>query len=274
MLDHFKVVRLVGSGGFGDVYLARDTRLGRKVALKLIHPRHLDTPEAAERFMFEARATARFSHPNIVTIYAVGEWNGRPYVALEYLPGRTLRERIREGPLFAREAMRIGLAVGRALQEAHGANILHRDLKPENILIPADGRIRVVDFGLARPITPMEDGPSEPEPAEAIDPAAPPQRRGADPGVVESHRQRSAAKAAIAPAAATARARRSCAGASASAAAAEALGGADAAADAAVAPRSASDTTARSAARSAVWCSPRAAPETRTRRGSRRGGPL
>lgn len=92
--DHFKVIRLIGKGGMSEVYLARDLKLGRKVALKVVHPEGLGSPEALERFLFEARTTALFNHPHIVTIYAVGEDKGRPYVALEYLEGQSLREQL------------------------------------------------------------------------------------------------------------------------------------------------------------------------------------
>jgi len=149
-VDSFKVVRLVGQGGMGEVYLARDTRLGRKVALKLVHPRRVGDDEATRRFLFEARTTARFSHPHIVTLYAVGEYEGRPYVALEYLKGHTLLDRAQADPPSPRETMRIGLAIAEALAEAHRHGVLHRDLKPANVLIPRDGRLRVVDFGLAK----------------------------------------------------------------------------------------------------------------------------
>jgi serine/threonine protein kinase/WD40 repeat protein len=150
MVDHFKVIRLLGKGGFGEVYLARDTKLGRKVALKVIHTTNLGSEEAVQRFLFEARATARFNHPHIVTVYAVGESGGVPYVALEYLQGRTLRQRVADQPPTVIETVRFGIAIADALREAHRHKILHRDLKPENILIPLDGRLRVVDFGLAK----------------------------------------------------------------------------------------------------------------------------
>ena len=149
MVDHFRVMRLIGRGGMGEVYLARDTRLGRKVALKVINPRFFDSPRAVERFLFEARTTARFNHPNIVTVYAVAEHEERPYVALEYLEGQTLRQRMVEERPSPREVMRTGLAIAEALAEAHRHGVLHQDLKPENVLIPRDGRLRVVDFGLA-----------------------------------------------------------------------------------------------------------------------------
>ena len=159
MVDHYKVGRLLGQGGFGEVYLARDTKLGRKVALKVILPDRLGPDSWAEQFIFEARATARCNHPNIVTIYGVGEHQGRPYVALEYLKGRSLRQWINDRRPTPRESMRIGLAVAQALREAHDNRILHRDLKPENVLVPPDGRLRVVDFGLAKELKPSDGEP-------------------------------------------------------------------------------------------------------------------
>ena len=153
-VDQFKVIRLLGKGGMGEVYLARDTGLGRKVALKVIHAGLIGSEKAEQRFLFEARATARFSHPNIVTIYAVGTHAGSPYVALEYLEGSTFRDRYADERPAPREAARLGLAVAEALAEAHASGILHRDLKPDNVIIPRDGRVRVLDFGLARVLPP------------------------------------------------------------------------------------------------------------------------
>ncbi|HEY3354120.1 MAG TPA: protein kinase [Polyangia bacterium] len=150
MVDNFKVMRLLGRGGMGEVYVARDVNLGRKVALKVVSPTSLGDQGARERFLFEARATARFNHPHIVTVYAVGEHAGHPYVALEYLEGRTLRDRLADERPSLREALRLGLAIAEALREAHQNRILHRDLKPENVIIPRDGRLRVLDFGLAK----------------------------------------------------------------------------------------------------------------------------
>jgi WD40 repeat protein/serine/threonine protein kinase len=150
MIAHYRVMRLIGRGAMGEVYVARDTQLGRKVALKVVAPALVKSARTMQRFLFEARATARFNHPNIVTIHAVGEHHGRPYVALEYVEGENLKERIeRERPGLA-EALRIALAVAEALVEAHGHGIFHRDLKPANVVIGSDGRVRVVDFGLAK----------------------------------------------------------------------------------------------------------------------------
>jgi len=149
-VDHFEVIRVLGHGGMGEVYLARDTRLGRKVALKVVRARSFDDRRSLDRFLYEARVTARFNHPNIVTVYSVDEHEGHPYLALEYLEGDTLRQRMARGRLEPRQSLEIGLAVARALAEAHRHHILHRDLKPENVALPRDGRVRVLDFGLAR----------------------------------------------------------------------------------------------------------------------------
>ncbi len=152
MIDHFRIMRLIGRGGMGQVFLARDVQLGRRVALKLINPKLIGSGKMVERFLFEAKATARFSHPNIVTVYSVGIHKERPYVALEYLSGDTLRARLSEGIVSWQEAARIGVASADALAEAHRHGILHRDLKPANMIIGNDGRLRIVDFGLAKQV--------------------------------------------------------------------------------------------------------------------------
>jgi WD40 repeat protein len=152
VLGQYRVLRSVGRGGMGEVFLARDLALGRRVALKVLHADTMGSPEAVERFLAEARTTARFSHPHIVTVFGAGMHWGNPFVVLEYLEGETLRQRLDQGPLGVREAIRLGRAVADALGELHRHGILHRDLKPENVVIPADGRVRVLDFGLAQPL--------------------------------------------------------------------------------------------------------------------------
>jgi WD40 repeat protein len=154
MVGDFRVERLLGRGGMGEVWLARDVRLGRKVALKLIQPHLLGSAEAAERFLQEARTTARFSHPHIVSVYAAGEHQGMPFVALEHVEGPSLAARLREGRPGERQALRMMLEVSEAVCEAHAHGIIHRDLKPANVVIGKDGRLRVVDFGLAKELPP------------------------------------------------------------------------------------------------------------------------
>lgn len=148
-VETFRITRLIAEGAMGQVYAAVDEQLGRRVALKFIKTGTLDA-RALERFRDEARTTARFAHPNIVTVYSAGVFHGRPWLALEYLDGVTLRERLEAGPLSPAEAMRTARAIAEALAEAHRNEVVHADLKPENVLIPRDGRVRVVDFGLAR----------------------------------------------------------------------------------------------------------------------------
>ncbi len=152
LVDHFEILGPLGRGGMGEVYLAADTKLDRHVALKLVQPKLLGSDDALRRFQAEAKTTAKFSHPNIVTIHAVGEHEGKPYVALEYLEGETLRDRIWRAPLPLEETLTICLAIGKALQEAHSHSVLHRDLKPANVLLGNDGRTRVLDFGLAKTV--------------------------------------------------------------------------------------------------------------------------
>ncbi|HWO22540.1 MAG TPA: protein kinase [Kofleriaceae bacterium] len=145
----FLIRGFLGEGAMGQVYVAQDVTLQRRVALKFIK-RAVMRGDGAERFLDEARATASFNHPHIVTLHAVGEYEGRPYLALEYLDGESLRGRLASGPLPLREALRCARAVAEAIAEAHRRGFVHADLKPENVVIPRDGRVRVVDFGVAK----------------------------------------------------------------------------------------------------------------------------
>lgn len=138
------VTRLIGQGGFGAVYLAKDLRLDRNVALKIAHPERGD-------LWREARAAARLAHPNIVAIYEIGDHGGRPYVVMEYVEGAPLADRL-GAPMPATEAMRVVRELASALAAAHAAGLLHLDLTPANVLLAADGRARIVDFGLAQPV--------------------------------------------------------------------------------------------------------------------------
>lgn len=148
-IGDYRIRGLLGEGAMGQVYLAQDLTLGRRVALKLIR-REVMSEAGVERFLAEARLTASFNHPNIVTLHAVGEYEGRPYLALEFVDGESLRARIAAGPIPVREALRTCRAIAEAIAEAHDRGVVHADLKPENVLVRRDGRVRVVDFGLAK----------------------------------------------------------------------------------------------------------------------------
>jgi WD40 repeat protein len=150
LVDHYRIMRTLGRGGMGAVYLARDLALGRKVALKVLRSGLGASPAALARFRREALATAKLAHPNIVAIHAVGEHEGRPFVALEYVAGQTLRERILTRRPSLAESLRIALAIADALVHAHAQGVLHRDLKPANVVVDLEGRVRVLDFGLAK----------------------------------------------------------------------------------------------------------------------------
>jgi serine/threonine protein kinase len=146
----YRIVDEVGHGGMGIVYKAEDLKLKRAVALKFLPPHLMDEPGLKERFLVEAQAAAALSHPNICVIHEVGEDEGRPYIAMEYVEGETLRDRVREGPLEPGEAVGLIDQVAAGLAEAHGKGIVHRDIKSANIMVTAKGRSKVMDFGLAK----------------------------------------------------------------------------------------------------------------------------
>jgi serine/threonine-protein kinase len=146
----YRLLGEIGHGGMGVVYKAEDLKLRRLVALKFLPPHLVDEPELEERFLVEARAAAALSHPNICVVHEIGESEGRPYIAMEYVDGETLREKIRRSPLPAEEALAIAVQVAEALGETHGKGILHRDIKSANIMVTGKGQAKVMDFGLAK----------------------------------------------------------------------------------------------------------------------------
>jgi serine/threonine protein kinase/Tfp pilus assembly protein PilF len=150
-ISHFKVDRLLGVGGMGEVYLAEDATLKRKVALKLLPERFTEDEERVRRFRREARAASALNHPNIITIYEVGQAERRHFIATEFIEGETLRNRIASSrPLRISDVLDIGIGVASALGAAHEAGIIHRDIKPENVMLRPDGYVKVLDFGLAK----------------------------------------------------------------------------------------------------------------------------
>ena len=150
LVGHYRVLEKIGAGGMGEVFRARDERLGRDVALKLIRPASSDNPDHLRRFEQEARAAAALNHPNILAIFDVGFDGSIPYIVSELLEGKTLRQRLNEGAIPVRQATAYALQVAQGLIAAHERHIVHRDLKPENIFITHDDRIKILDFGVAK----------------------------------------------------------------------------------------------------------------------------
>ncbi|HET6372835.1 MAG TPA: serine/threonine-protein kinase [Candidatus Polarisedimenticolia bacterium] len=163
-LGPYEVVRPLGSGGMGEVYLARDTRLDRSVAVKVL-PQHLSSSaELRQRFEREARAASSLNHPHICAIYDIGNQDGTDYIVMEHLEGETLAQRLAKGPIRTAEAIRIGMQIADALDKAHQGGLIHRDLKPGNVMLTKSGA-KLLDFGLAKSATPS--GESSPMTAAA-----------------------------------------------------------------------------------------------------------
>jgi serine/threonine protein kinase/tetratricopeptide (TPR) repeat protein len=158
---HYQIVKLLGKGGMGEVYLAEDTKLGRKVALKFLPHDFTEDEERVRRFAQEARAASALNHPNIFTIHEIGEADGRQFIATEFVDGQTLRQQISAGSLEMSEVLNIAEQIASALNSAHAAGIVHRDIKPENVILRNDGLVKVLDFGLAKLIEQSEAGPDD-----------------------------------------------------------------------------------------------------------------
>ena len=150
VLGHYRIISPLGKGGMGEVYAAEDTKLHRTVALKILPPSVAADPERRKRFEREAQAVAALNHPNIVTIYSVEEAGGVVFLAMEAVDGRTLKETLESGPIPIDAMLRIAIAVSDAMAAAHQRGITHRDLKPANVMVTPDGRVKVLDFGLAK----------------------------------------------------------------------------------------------------------------------------
>ncbi|HBB87997.1 MAG TPA: hypothetical protein DC047_10315 [Blastocatellia bacterium] len=154
-LSHYRIVSKIGAGGMGEVYLAQDTKLDRKVALKILPAEVASNLDRMERFIREAKSAAALSHPNIAQIFEIGEDNGIHYIAMEFIDGVTLREKIHRERTELRKLLRYLQHVAEGLAKAHAAGIVHRDLKPDNIMITRDGHAKILDFGLAKLIEPQ-----------------------------------------------------------------------------------------------------------------------
>ena len=175
-ISHYRIVSKIGAGGMGEVYLAQDTKLDRKVALKVLHSEVAADHDRMRRFVQEAKAASALNHPNIITIYEIEQTDSIQFIATEFIDGETLRERIRKAPIKLDEVLDVAAQIASALSAAHAAGIVHRDIKTDNIMLRPDGIVKVLDFGLAKLTE---------QPSDAIDTEAP--TRGAvktEPGVV------------------------------------------------------------------------------------------
>ena len=149
-IGQYKILSLLGRGGMGEVYLAYDRKLGRKVALKLLPASFTQDNDRVRRFEQEARAASALNHPNILTIFDIEKIESTHFIATEYIEGQTLRERLTDKKIEFSEALDLAIQVANALSAAHQAGIAHRDIKPENIMLRPDGYVKVLDFGLAK----------------------------------------------------------------------------------------------------------------------------
>jgi serine/threonine-protein kinase len=158
-VGNYRVMVLLGAGGMGEVYLTEDTRLGRRVALKLLPAQFTTEPDRLHRFEREARAASSLNHPNIITIHEVGQVEGEPFIITEFIEGKTLRQQMAAAKMRLGESLDVAIQVASALEAAHKAGIVHRDIKPENIMLRPDGLVKVLDFGLAKLTESQSHGP-------------------------------------------------------------------------------------------------------------------
>src|SRR2546427_4522577 len=182
ILSHYRIVSKIGAGGMGEVYLAEDTRLHRKVALKILPAELAANQDRMRRFTQEATAAAALNHPNIAHIYEIGEHDGTNFIAMEFVDGVTLRERIHQEGAELRKLLRFLQHAAEGLARAHAAGIVHRDLKPDNIMITREGHAKVLDFGLAKLIEPQDRVPASSDGSSDVATAILPQH--STPGAV------------------------------------------------------------------------------------------
>ncbi len=152
-LDRYEILKPLGQGGMGEVFLARDTLLDRQVALKFLSKKLQESPTARARFLREAKSAAGLDHPFICKVYEAREADGKLFIAMEYVAGETLQARLCKGPLSVKEAVQVATEIAEALEVAHDQEIVHRDLKPSNVMITKQGHAKVMDFGLAKQLS-------------------------------------------------------------------------------------------------------------------------
>ncbi|MEJ7700665.1 MAG: serine/threonine-protein kinase [Pyrinomonadaceae bacterium] len=173
-MAHYRIVRKIGAGGMGEVYLAEDTKLDRRVALKILPAEFAEDKDRMNRFVREAKSASALNHPNIITIHEIGESDGTHFIATEFIDGKTLNEYAKSNPLNFKSALEIAIQIASALDEAHAAGIVHRDIKPDNVMIRENGLAKILDFGIAKLSAPLE---SDAEAATAI-------KSGTSPGMI------------------------------------------------------------------------------------------
>src|SRR5277367_2123818 len=161
-LDGYEIVGLLGAGGMGEVYRARDPALKREVSIKVLPSFVSQDPDRLHRFEQEAQAAAALNHPNILAVYQFGSHDGAPYLVSELLEGATLRQLMQRGPIPVRKAIDYGVQIAHGLAAAHEEGIVHRDLKPENLFVTKDGRVKILDFGLAKLTQPKQPSDRSP----------------------------------------------------------------------------------------------------------------
>src|SRR5437762_1976378 len=149
-LDRYEIISPLGAGGMGEVYLALDTRLDRRVALKLLPAQFTQDADRVRRFVQEAKAASALNHPNIITIHEISEIGETHFISTEFIDGQTLRQEMASGRIEMKHALEVAIQVATALSAAHAVGIVHRDIKPENIMVRKDGIVKVLDFGLAK----------------------------------------------------------------------------------------------------------------------------
>src|ERR1035437_5453174 len=154
-LGHYRIVEKIGAGGMGEIYLARDQHLARDVAIKVLPPRTLADESARKQFRKEGLILSQLNHPNIATIHDFDTQQGVDFLVMEYIPGITLSEKVAGRPLPEKEVLRLGVQLAEGLAAAHAQRVFHRDLKPSNLRLTGDGRLKILDFGLAKLVGPL-----------------------------------------------------------------------------------------------------------------------